>query len=262
MKYKNQLASFLLVVFFLLTVTVGYARETIVLNTYWAEPVLVDFIQSMMSEAFNKLDIDVRVRSMPAERALKDSNSDHGADGETLRTEYISNKYPNLLKVPEQIFTLNLVAYSVDKDFQTNNWESLRPYHVAHIKGMKAIENKFLFVKPKSIQQIENARLLFIHLVKKRTDVAVWGLIEGLIVIDKLGRENNELSRETGGIRVLKPPLKTIPLYLYLNKRHKGLILKIDHSLKDMKINGSYQKIYERTIGQILPWHGSGQVRP
>ncbi len=262
MKYRNKLASLLFVIFFLVPVTVGNARETIVLNTYWVEPVLVDFIQSLMSEAFNNLDMDVRVRPMPAERALKDSNSDHGADGETLRTEYISNKYPNLLKVPEQIFNLNLVAYSIDKDFQTNNWESLRPYHVAYIKGMKAIENKLLFVKPKSVQQIENARLLFIHLVKKRTDVVVWGLIEGLIVVDKLGRENNALSRETGKIRVLKPPLKTIPLYLYLNKRHKGLISKIDHSLKEIKTNGSYRKIYEITIGQITPWQEIDQGRP
>ncbi len=261
MKYKNQLVSLLFVILSLLPVTVGNARETIVLNTFYTESAHLDFLQSLMNEAFNSLDIDVRVRTMPAERCLKDANSDHGADGDALRTAYVSKAYPNLLKVPEVIFTLTFVAFSIDKDFQTNKWESLKPYHVAHIKGMKAIARNLSLVKPRSVQEVENAGLLFTLLAKGRADVVVWGLIEGLNANDKLGRENKELRQETEKIRALQPSLKTLPKHLFLNKRHKKLIPEIDAALKEMKKNGSYQRIYERAFGQILLKHKISKLK-
>jgi polar amino acid transport system substrate-binding protein len=255
MKCKRILASVLFViVFFVSTITV-HARETLVLNTFYADPVFLNFLQSLTSEAFNSLDMDVRVRTLPADRCLKDANSDNGADGDALRTSYISKDFRNLLKVPEEIFTLTFVAFSKDKDFQTNNWGSLKPYNVAHIKGMKAITRNLSVVKPKSVQEVENAQLLFTLLAKGRTDVVVWGSIEGLIANEKLGQENEGLRQETEKIRVLHPSLQTLPKYLFLNKRHKKLIPEIDAVLKEMKKNGSYQRIYEQAFERVLSKH-------
>ncbi len=92
----------------------------------------------------------------------------------------------------------------------------------------------------------------FTLLAKGRTDVVVWGLIEGLNANGILGRENEELRQATEKIRVLQPPLKTLPKYLFLNKRHIKLIPEIDAALKEMKKNGAYQRIYDRAFGEIL----------
>ena len=255
MKYKRILASVLFVIIFFVSTITSHSRETIVLNTFYGDSAHLTFLKTLLSEAFNNLDMDVKLRAMPAERCLIDANSDSGGDGDALRTAYIIKTYPNLMKVPEVIFTLTFVAFSNDKNFQTDSWESLKPYNIAHIKGMKAIARNLSNVKPRSIQETENARLLFTLLAKGRTDLAVWGLIEGLIANDKLGQENMELRQKTNKIRVLQPSLQTLSKHLFLNKRHKDLIPKIDAVLKEMKKTGSYQRIYEQVFGPILMKH-------
>lgn len=249
---RKIFANILFIIPFLALAMTSHARETIVLNTYLVEPPLFNFIQELMKEVFNRVDMDVTLRSMPAERALQDANSDHGADGEALRTEYISRNYPNLIRVPEQIFTLEFVAFSISKDFSTDSWESLKPYHVAHIRGMKAIESSLALVEPRSVQSVENEQLLFTLLAKGRTDVVVWGHIEGLITMQKLSKESETMRPAIQKIRVLKPPFRTIPLYLFLNKRHKGLVSTVDLAIKEVKKSGAYQKIYDQVLDAVL----------
>jgi polar amino acid transport system substrate-binding protein len=248
---KKLVQCFVIVLFFASTITIQ-AREIMVLNTFSQNPPLLPFIQILMTEIFSRVDMDVKVRVMPAERSLKDANSDNGADGEALRTISILKNYSNLIKVPESIFSLKFVAFTIDKNFTTNSWASLKPYHIAHVSGMKAIEKSLSIVEPKSVQSVENGRLLFTLLAKGRTDIVVWGLIEGLINAEKLGEENEVMQRSMKNLRVLTPNLQNLPKYLFLNKRHIEIVSKVNSAIKEIKRSGVYQKIYDQTLGSVL----------
>jgi polar amino acid transport system substrate-binding protein len=41
----------------------------------------------------------------------------------------------------------------------------------------------------------------------------------------------------------LKPPLEEMPLYIYLHKRHAALVPKLNAALKQMRADGTLQKL-------------------
>lgn len=53
-------------------------------------------------------------------------------------------------------------------------------------------------------------------------------------------------------VKVLSPPLATKKMYMYLNKKHKGLALKVAESLKEMKRDGSYDRIVKEATAPYL----------
>ena len=63
--------------------------------------------------------------SQPGERAMLEA--DQGAvDGDAARVMKIdSQKYPNLIRVPHPITTMQEGAYSTDGSIKINGWESL-----------------------------------------------------------------------------------------------------------------------------------------
>jgi len=75
----------------------------------------------------------------------------------------------------------------------------------------------------------------------------------------ELGRADIVLYEQWGGlyllagykpttIRELKPPLASRPLYMYLNKAHQDMVPKVSNALRQMKADGSYQKIVDRIL--------------
>ena len=53
-------------------------------------------------------------------------------------------------------------------------------------------------------------------------------------------------------IRVLEPPLATREMFLYLNKKHLPLIPALTKQLRSMKDDGTYDRIFEKTLGPYL----------
>ena len=84
---------------------------------------------------------------------------------------------------------------------------------------------------------------MFIMLDKGRVELVLYERWQGL-----------QRARDTGvKVTVHEPPLASVDMYMYVHKDHAHLAPKMASTLRDMKADGSYQAIVDRTLTPLLP---------
>jgi polar amino acid transport system substrate-binding protein len=154
-------------------------------------------------------------------------------DGEGLRIAGLNNQYPNLVQVPERFLGISFVAFAKDAMINLDrNWESLKPYRVAFITGWKMFEANATGAK--SVTKVDKPEQLFRMLDSGRIDLALYTRADGIAFIRSSGLSS---------IAPIAPSLKDVDMYLYLNKKHEAHVPRIAQALRDMKADGTYNKI-------------------
>lgn len=148
--------------------------------------------------------------------------------------------YPNLIRVPEEIIDWKFVVFS-KRNINTNKgWNSLKPYVTSFITGWKIYENNV--PKDVKISKVRNSDRLFNLLSNNRTDVVLYELLQGLEHIKKNNYKN---------IKTSYPPLAHEKMFIYLHKKHAHLVPKLAQSLKEMKKDGSYERLYQKILAPL-----------
>ncbi len=234
----------ILVFLLLFTATSTFAEPPLLLSTF-AGPPLSNPEQSgmydlILKEAFNRLGREIDIIQLPAERSLTNANNGI-TDGDFVRISGLDTIYPNLIRVSEKITDFEFVAFARHMDFKTTDWKTLIPYHVAIVRGWKILEENI--TDTQSLVRAKNQDILFTLLDKDRTDIVVYSRYEGYSVIKALGME---------GVKALEPPLAVREMFLYLNKKHIKLAPLVAAAFKDMKDDGTYEKIRRKTLTPFL----------
>ena len=90
----------------------------------------------ILTEAYRRIGIKLTVKRFPGARAIKLANrGDY--DGDLQRIDAIKNIFKNLVQVRPAINFLEASAFSAKHNFAVKGWESLRPYRIGIIRGMK-----------------------------------------------------------------------------------------------------------------------------
>jgi polar amino acid transport system substrate-binding protein len=222
----------------------SHAQQSLLLTTSMASPLSKDdqtgFYDQILIEAFRRIGQPMKITHLPTERSITNANLGI-TDGEFPRISGLDRLYPNLLEVPEKIDDFKFTAFTWRDDIQLKDWSSCKPYNVAIVRGWKILEANL--ADARSLVKIKNQKLLFSLLGKHRTDIAVYSRFEGQEMIKQLGLQS---------IRVLEPPLATREMFLYLNKKHLSLIPMIATQLRSMKHDGTYDRIFKKTLGPYL----------
>lgn len=198
------------------------------------------FLDTLAVELFRRINIDLEVVVVPAKRALVNANSGVD-DGNLLRIKGLEKSYPNLVRVPETIFSSEFIGYSMKQSQLNGDWKMLTDYNVAYVRGWKIFENN-VPNRENSIV-VGDATQMFNMLKEGHVDVALYEKWQGLFLANKVGLTN---------VHLLEPPFVRLNMYMYLNKKHKLLIPKVSRELIKMKQDGSYQKIFNQTLGVLL----------
>lgn len=148
--------------------------------------------------------------------------------------------YPNIRRVPEKILDMEFVAFSKKTNIRTPDWKSLRPYDVGIIRGWKIFESNVTGTR--SLTRVKNVDQLFELLVNNRAEVILLEKWIGLHIIKSKGLK---------GINLLGPPLAVRNMFMYLHKRHAAMIPKISAALRDMKSDGTYANIFNKSLGPL-----------
>ena len=227
----------------LFIVTPVSANEIITLNTGIREPFTNSkrsgFVDLLVQEIFRRIDIDAKVIVYQnAAKALANANLGID-DGAALRIKGLEKKFPNLIRVPEKIMDNDFVAYSIIKPIVTDRMSVLDEARIAYINGWQIFQNNLS--GHNFTTRTKTALQMFDLLTAGKVDFILYERWQGLWHARQLGLT----------IQVSEPPLAKREMFMYLNNKHSGLVKKTSTALLEMKTDGTYQKIFDRTLGQL-----------
>lgn len=192
----------------------------------------IDYLE-LLREAYAELNIEVVTVDVPPERALQMSNEGI-LDGEVVRSGEITEVFSNLLIVPVPLYQFEVVVYTIDKVFEVDGWESLRPYSMAIRRGYRTLE---LYTEGMDRTFVTDMRQAYMMLNAGRVDIVVNAGGDDTTIIKELGYTH---------IKKLSPPILTMPLYHLLHKKHYYLIKRITPILQRMVDEGRFDAIPEK----------------
>lgn len=216
--------------------------QTLVLNTNHISPRSTPqgagFEDRIIDEAFRRIGLEVKIIDVPSERALINVNEGMD-DGNFARIAGLELRYPSLVMVPEKICEFEFAAFTMDPAVKIDGWESLKPYDVGIEIGWKILEANI--VGARSLTKVKDHKALFDLLVNGRADLVIFDLMEGEALIKELG---------FSGVRTIQPLLAKQDMFLYLNLRHAALVPKLAAALREMKNDGTFQRIMSSVPNQ------------
>ncbi len=208
----------------------AFAQESVLLSR--REDPLAPFAAKIAFEAFRRIGLKAGFVQLPSERALQ--SADNGqTDGDLVRVAGIEKLYPNLVQVPEPMLTYDTVAFTKGLGFKIEGWESLRPFRLCVLRGMKLAEQGTEGMDRTISNDVSQAIMM---LGAGRCEVALLGYIAWL-EIDRM---------QAGTLRSLDPPVASTPLYLFVNKKHTALVPKLAEAMREMRSDGTTGKILEQ----------------
>lgn len=241
---ERRLLFGLLVLSIFAEITPAYAKEKILLNTGIRDPFTTSsqtgFIDLIVQETFRRIDIDAEV-IVYQNSAKSLSNANNGIDdGAALRIKGLEKKFPNLIRIPEKLMDNDFVAYSKDNPIVTDSWTDMGEASIAYIKGWQIFQNNL--ADHKSTILTKTSQQMFDLLTSGEVDFMLYERWQGLWRAQQLGIT----------IQVSEPPLAKREMFMYLNNKHSDLVDKAAAALSEMKKDGTYQKIFDKTLGLLL----------
>lgn len=232
---------YLFIALLLLISNSSFAEKALILSSGVVYPPMQShngegFTNLVLKEALNRIGYKIAFRVLPNERSLISSNKGL-SDGELHRTKGMEKTYPNLIRVPEKLMDWKFVVFSKQDINTKQGWNSLKPYVTSFITGWKIFE--YNVPKDVKISKVRSPDGLFTLLDKERTDIALYELWQGLELIKKHNYKD---------IKVSYPPLANKAMFTYLHKKHAHLVPKLAQSLKEMKKDGTYERLYQKIL--------------
>lgn len=219
----NKLIKFFIsfIIVLLLNIHTVYAERVLYIGTIYSSSSLT---KRILKTAYQRLNIKIEFVYLPAERSLHAAN-ECSIDGEGSRVAGLEQQYPNLIKIKIPIETISLSAYSKNKTINIQGWQSLKPYRIAYLRGVKVIQKNLIGFKTETVTNIKQAFMMLEH---DRVDVVI-------------ADDNQHLANDYQDIKKLTPPIYIFPVFHYLNKKHHDLIPELEAVLYQIRKNGTIQ---------------------
>ncbi|MBF0562715.1 MAG: transporter substrate-binding domain-containing protein [Alphaproteobacteria bacterium] len=233
----------LLAIVMTLLTSPAWAEQTLVLNSALYTPFTSEKrdgeLDMLYQELSNRLGIKIDIQILTAAQRSLINVVEGVVDGDAGRIEGLDKQYPNIVRVPIPVTKFEVVVFSRNFDFRVDGPESLKPYNIGIVRGWKIVEAATAGAA--SITMLESADLMFSMLDKNRIDIAVLEKKMGIELIKRMGVKN---------IKIMKPALLESYWYLYLNKKHIGLVPRITAELRNMEEDGTRQRIHDGALSR------------
>lgn len=220
-----------------------------------------EFARRLYEKAFDRLGFRAEIVTLPGERALIASNSGQ-LDGEAGRLDGFDpeGRFPNLIRVPESLRSVDLVAYAVDPNLTLAGWPDLArgTFSVVYIRGTRIIRNRLAArIAPYRRIEVNDSVQACRILLSGRARVLVALRPKPDTLLDTLLKTYE--FRASGIHRV--GDLETLEVHPYLHRRHVALVPELARVLREMKADGSLAEIEtisrECVERRVSPGNGS-----
>jgi len=238
-KERDFMKKLLFTILFIFLHNMAFAQDTLMFGK-----VEENFDQLVSAEilkvVYQKLDLPVEIIDMPGKRSLKESNEGH-IDGEVTRITEVSSEYPNLIKVPTPINYIEPSVFSIKSLTDISGCQSLKNYRIAIVRGLKHAE--LCTKKLSQVKVVNHLTKAFKLLEAERVDIVITSKINGLYLSNKLGLKT---------VKIASPSLSHLPVYHFVNKKHKALVPRINKLLLSMQANKTLSQLREEIITRLV----------
>lgn len=217
----------------------GESREIHISTLVGTDPATI-IAERVMAEAYRRIGKVLVVHKMPGERTLLMANEGQ-MDGELYRKLGMEREYPNLIILPVPLLTYEIVIFTRGTDFVVSGWESLRPFTIGYVRGIKIVRENTMGMKTEAVPTMEQA---FQKLAMGRTDIVVGNKLSGLAAIESLKLED---------VRMLSPSLASFPVFHYVHKKHAAMVPALLAALQAMKADKTIERLQKVEAGELRP---------
>ena len=209
------------------------SRPTLVFAASSTATAVVEAYHRLLQRAYDEIGYDVVLKRYPVKRTYVQADFDK-VDGILISSKSLLADYKNLIPVPVPLAQAELVVLSITEDFVVDGPSSLEKYRIGLLRGYLLSEQ---ITRTMQRQIVEDYRALFSILQMKRVDVVI-----------ALKRESQRFlatNPEFNDVRTLEPPLTTIPMYHFLNKRHRELISRVSPIVQRLIDEKLLERLYQ-----------------
>ncbi|WP_419784072.1 substrate-binding periplasmic protein [Maridesulfovibrio sp.] len=203
---------------------------------------VVNSSAQVLKYAYSQMGIEIATRYYPIERALHSANAGL-VDGEIVKIGGLEKQFPNLIQIPVPIFHTELVAISKNPDIKISGWESLAPYRLGLVRGVRIIQKGLKKGGCKNFVTSIDPDHIVKMLEADRIDIGI---------ISRLGAMKALKHSQSNTIKILEPTIEVTPMYHYLNKEHADIVPKLISTLSQMNKSGQIAKINQHFIKHLL----------
>ncbi len=245
-KPHNRLAALLVASILVSQPSLIYANEPqpITLNSTTLAPLSTKdqkgFIDLVVIAALSRIGIKLNTVHLPAERALLDSNNGL-LDGEISRVAGLESTYSNLIPIDEKLMDLEFTVFSKSVRKLDSGWDGLAKYSIAILNGWKILEQNI--PEGTELTKVQSSSQLFNLLNHGRVDLIIYERWSGIGITQKMGFT---------AIKPLSPPVAVRSMHIYLHKKHSKLVKQLETALRDIKSDGTYDRIYTQILQPMV----------
>jgi polar amino acid transport system substrate-binding protein len=193
--------------------------------------------EKVLEQAYKRLNIKMNIVYFPAARTLWLANNGT-VDGEVARLAGVEKTYSNLLRVNVPVAIISMSVYTKARtNFTVQGWQSLTPYRIAYLRGIKVIENKLQGLSAEGVTSHEQALMMLEH---DRVDVVIADANQAFMILPTYP-----------DIKMLTPPVYSFPVYHYLNKKHADLVPKLEAVLQQMTDDKTIERITSESVSGV-----------
>ncbi|WP_455756269.1 substrate-binding periplasmic protein [Sulfurimonas sp.] len=220
-----------IIIFLLLSQLLKAEHTVLTVNSGFPIPETF-LVESIVTEGFKRAGIPMKYQTLPAERSLINVNM-HIDDVEAGRINGVEKFYPNMIRVPVQIHSIDIVLLSRE-NLHIKEISDLKKYNVGLNRGVKIAESIAKKANAKTIVSATSYDMLIKMLKNNRIDVIITSKIALLTMLSEIKEK---------GFFMTSKPLVTLPLYTHVNNNHKDIVLKLENAYKSMELDGTIQKL-------------------
>lgn len=182
-----------------------------------------------LTSAYKKLNYDIKFLTLPSKRSLKEANTGN-VDGEMLRAIGVEKRYPNLIRIPIVICSVESVLLA-NKAVKISSLADLKNYRIGITTGYVDQEN---IARKYNLNVMRAAKdeILQIMLLRDRVDI-IFSTEQKAHTLLKKYKDSEKYN-----IHKVKTLNRKIDLYHYIHKKHQALLSELTRELNILIKNG------------------------
>lgn len=168
-----------------------------------------------VQQAYQNIGLQMQLETMPLERLRLEAARGLLLDGNLAAAASLQQVIPQLIRIPVQLYQLELTAFVRDPQLKPAQWADLQPLRVTYTAGMLSVEARLKQHQVKALTAALSLEQALQYVGKGRADVAVLPKAEAEYVLRQLPGQQ---------LRAVLPALELLPMYHYIHQKHQALV--------------------------------------